>query len=48
MRLLEEKLKQNRKEREEREKKDDLERDKIKSANWQELAEAKRRLQDQE
>jgi len=48
MRLLEEKLKQKRKEREEREKQDDLEREKSRVQMGKELAEAKRRLQDQE
>ncbi|CAL8080725.1 unnamed protein product [Orchesella dallaii] len=48
MKVLEEKLKVKRKEREEREKRDDLEREKSRVAMGKELAEAKRRLQDQE
>lgn len=48
MRLLDEKLKQKRKEREEREKKDELEKEKSRVAMGKELAEAKRRLQEQE
>ncbi len=48
MRLLEEKLKQKRKEREEKEKVEDLEREKSRVQIGKELAEAKRRLQEQE
>ncbi|ODM93168.1 UBX domain-containing protein 1-A [Orchesella cincta] len=48
MRLLEERLKQKRKEREEREKREDLEREKSRVAMGKELAEAKRRLAEQE
>jgi len=48
MKLLEEKLKQKRKEREEREKLEDLDREKSRVAMGKELAEAKRRLAEQE
>lgn len=48
MRLLEEKLKQKRKEREEQEKVEELEREKSRVQIGKELAEAKRRLQEQE
>lgn len=48
MRLLEERIKLKRKEREEREKKDELDREKSRVAIGKELAEAKRRLQEQE
>lgn len=48
MRVLEEKLKQKRKEREEQEKVEELEREKSRVQIGKELAEAKRRLQEQE
>lgn len=48
MRLLEERLKQKRKEREEKEKKEELDREKSRVQIGKELAEAKRRLQEQE